>query len=221
MATREVLGELALEYERTAGTPVALQTVGGVEAARRARSGEPLDIVALASEALGLLESEGHLIRGSIVPVADSGVAVAVRAGEARPDLSSGGAVRAAILAAKSIGLSTGPSGVHLIALLESWGIEEIVRDRIVQAPPGVAVGGLVASGEAAIGFQQLSELLPIPGIDIAGPLPAAIQRTTTFAAAICTASTKAAQSRAWLEFVASPATDAVKRRHGMEPPRS
>ena len=145
-------------------------------------------------------------------------MAIAVAAGAPRPDVGSEAAVRDAILRARSIGYSTGPSGAHLVHLFEHWGIADVIAPRIVQAPPGIPVGTLVAGGAVELGFQQLSELMHLPGIDIIGPLPPGIQVATVFSAAVCTASNCPAAAKAWLSFLASPEADATKRRHGMEP---
>lgn len=218
MATREVLAELAELYRRKPGAGVAIESIGGVEAARRIRAGEAFDVAVLADEAMASLESEGRVVRGTRVAVATSGVAVAVRADSAAPDIGTAGAVRKAILAASSIGYSTGPSGVHLARLFESWGIVEAIKSRTVQTPPGVPVGTLVASGEVEIGFQQLSELVHQPGIQVVGLLPPEIQVTTTFSGGICVTSSQHEAARAWLTFITAPETGDVKRRHGMEP---
>ena len=219
MATREVLAELAGLYRRKAGSGVAIESIGGVEAARRIRAGEPFDVAVLADEAMSALESEGRVVRGTRVAVATSGVAVAVRAGVAPPDIGTQDAVRKAILQASSIGYSTGPSGVHLARLFERWGIAEAIKSRTVQPPPGVPVASLVASGQVEIGFQQFSELVHQAGIDVVGTLPPEIQVTTTFSAGLCATSTQHEAARAWLVFITSPQSDDVKRRHGMEPP--
>jgi molybdate transport system substrate-binding protein len=147
-----------------------------------------------------------------------SGVSVAVRAGAAHPDISSEAAVRHAVLAAPTLGCSTGPSGVALTKLFERWGVAQAVAPRLVQAPPGVPVAALVARGDVALGFQQLSELIDVPGIEVVGPLPAAIRIVTTFSAGVCTACNQADAARALLDFLASPACDDAKRRQGMEP---
>ena len=219
MATREVLAELAEEYRRASAIQVAIESIGGVDAARRVRAGEAFDLVVLADDALALLESDGHVVSGSRVAVATSGVAVAVRAGAKTPDMGSEDALRSAVLDAASIGYSTGPSGAHVLRLFERWGIAQAIAPRLVKAPPGLPVGGLVAAGRAEIGFQQLSELVNLPGIRIAGPLPPEIQAVTTFSGGICSASERARDARACLEFLGSPANAAAKRRHGMEPP--
>ena len=218
MATRLLLAELLADFTQRTGQPVHMESVGGVDAAKRVQAGEAFDVVVLASDAIAKLEAAGHLRAGSRVDLVRSGVAVAVRAGAQQPDISSEDAVRAAVLAAPSISYSTGPSGVALAKLFERWGIADQIQSRIVQAPPGVPVGALVASGEVALGFQQLSELLPLEGITILGPLPPAIQVTTIFSAAVATTSAQSEAVRALLDYLASPATADVKRAQGMDP---
>ena len=218
MATRQVLAELVSAYGQRAPGGIAIEAVGGVDAARRVQAGEAFDVVVLASDAIDKLIASGHLRPGSRVDLVRSGVAVAVRAGAALPDLSSEAAVRAAVLAAPSVSCSTGPSGVALGQLFERWGIAAEIAGRMVQAPPGVPVGALVARGEVALGFQQLSELLHVEGISVAGPLPPAIQIVTTFSAGIPVGTARADEVRALLDFMASPEADDAKRRQGMEP---
>jgi molybdate transport system substrate-binding protein len=141
---------------------------------------------------------------------------VAVRAGAARPDIGSEDALKRAVLSARSIGCSTGPSGVKVAALFERWGILEEVRERIVTPPPGVAVGTFVSRGDVELGFQQLSELLHLEGIDVLGPLPASARIVTTFSAGIGSGSSHLDAARALLDFMASPAAAGAKTRHGM-----
>ena len=218
MATRSVLVELAGSYEQRTGRRVAIEVVGGVEAARRVRAGEPADIVVLASNVMEQLEAEGHLVPGSRADVARSSIAVAVRSGAPRPSLEDEASVRQAILDAPRIGYSTGPSGDHIKRLWERWGIAESVSQRAIQAPPGVPVGALVARGEADLGFQQLSELLGLPGIEIVGPLPSEIQVLTVFTAGVIRTSSQPDEARALVAYLTAPEGDAAKRQHGMEP---
>lgn len=218
MATRHVLAELGDAYARQSGQQVDLVSVGGVDAARRVADGEPFDIVVLAADAIDRLVLAGHVDPASRTGIARSGVAIAVPAGAPRPDVGSEAAVRLAILAARSIGYSTGPSGTHLARLFARWDIAELIAPRIVQAPPGVPVGTLVASGEVELGFQQLSELLDLPGIEVLGPLPPEIQVVTLFTAGVCSASVMPEAASALLSYLASPEADAAKRRHGMDP---
>lgn len=218
MATRQVLAELVALYAQQSSDRVGIESVGGVDAAKRVQAGEPFDVVILASDAIDKLVAAGHVSAASKVDLVHSGVAVAVQAGAPVPDIGSEDAVRAAVLAAPSISYSTGPSGVALAQLFERWGIAQEIAPRIVQAPPGVPVGTLVARGEVALGFQQLSELLHVPGITLVGPLPAAIQITTTFSAGVGAASAQPAAAQALLAFMASPAAALPKRKQGMDP---
>jgi molybdate transport system substrate-binding protein len=217
MATRHVLAELADVYVRR-GVEVAVESVGGVDAARRVKAGEPLDFAVLAASAIGDLEAEGHLLRGSRVDIATSAIALAVAAGARKPDIWSADAVRETVARAKRIGYSTGPSGTHLLRLFKEWGLGEAIEARLVKAPPGVPVAALLETGDVELGFQQLSELIHEPGVEVVGPLPPEIQALTTFSGAVCAASTQPDAVRAWLEFAASPDAEAAKRRNGMHP---
>lgn len=222
MATRQLLAELVADYRKQVDIAVRIESVGGVDAARRvmnsAQTGEAFDVVILASDAIDKLIAAGHIDAQSKVDLVDSGVAVAVRSGAKLPDISSEDAVRQAILAAKTISYSTGPSGVALAKLIERWGIADTIAKRIVQAPPGVPVGSLVAKGEVELGFQQLSELIGLDGITVVGPLPPEIQITTTFSAGVCTTSKQADSVKHLLAFMASSQTAEAKRRQGMVP---
>ncbi|UCU92891.1 substrate-binding domain-containing protein [Hydrogenophaga taeniospiralis] len=218
MATKQVLADLIALYRQAhPDTVIELESVGGVDAAKRVQAGEAFDIVALASNAVAQLTTDGKVVAGSTVDVVRSGVALAVRSGAPHPDITSEAAVKQAVLAAHTLGYSTGPSGVQLAKLFERWGIAEQIKDRIVTAPPGVPVGSLVAKGEVELGFQQLSELMSLEGIDVLGPLPADIQIITTFSAGLATASTQPDAVRALLAFLVSPATGPTKQRNGME----
>jgi molybdate transport system substrate-binding protein len=219
MATRQVLGELASAWQQRTGHTVAIESVGGVDAAKRVAAGEAFDVVFLASDALDKLEAAGHVVAGSRVDLVLSSVAVAVPAGSPKPDLSSEAGMKQAVLTAPSIGYSTGPSGTALLQLFERWGIAEQVKPKTVQAKPGVPVGSLIARGEVALGLQQLSELMNLPGIDIVGPLPGPIAIDTLFSGAVCTASKQPDAVRGLLAFMAGPESAETKRRNGMAQP--
>jgi molybdate transport system substrate-binding protein len=221
MATRQVLAELIAAYTYAGGPNVLMQAVGGVDAAKRVQAGEAFDVVLLAAQALDALITSGHLLAGSRVDIVRSPVAVAVREGAAgaiAPDISTEAALRQAVLAAASISFSTGPSGTYLLQLFERWGISASVQDRLVQAPPGVPVGSLVARGEVALGFQQLSELMHLPGIQVLGTLPSGTEHITTFSGAVCATSKQPDAVRHLLAYLAAPDTGAVKHKHGMQP---
>jgi molybdate transport system substrate-binding protein len=217
MATRQVLADLVAAYQQRSGAQVAIESVGGVDAAKRVQAGEAFDVVVLASDAIDKLIASGHVLPQP-VDLVRSGVAVAVQAGAPVPDISTEAAVRQAVLAANSISYSTGPSGVALARLFERWGIAEQIQARIVTPPPGVPVGSLVAKGEVALGFQQLSELINLEGITVVGKLPAEIQIITTFTAGVGAGSAQADAVLAMLAAMASPEASEAKRRQGMDP---
>lgn len=210
MATRQILADLLEQRE------VAIKSMGGLEAAKLVRSGEATDIVILASGVMEKLEAEGHIRPGSRAGFARSGMAVAVRSGTGVPDIGTGEALKKAVLAADKVGYSTGPSGDHLLRLLDQWDITK--RVTLLQASPGVPVGAMIARGEADLGFQQLSELQHVPGIEIVGPLPPDVQLMTVFMAGVAQTSSQAEAAAELITFLTSPETEDVKRGYGMEP---
>jgi len=220
MAMMRLLAELVTPFAIRTGHQIALESAGGVDVVKRIQAGETFDFVVAGSDAIDRLITGSHLSSHSKVDLVRSGVAMAVRAGAPRPDIADEDACKRAIEAARTIGYSTGPSGVALANLFERWGIAGRIRERIVIAPPGVPVGSLVAAGEVELGLQQLSELIHVPGIDVIGPLPASIQIMTTFSGAIGARASRPDIAGALLAFVASPGTDQAKRRQGMEPAR-
>ncbi|MFA5851909.1 MAG: substrate-binding domain-containing protein [Spirochaetales bacterium] len=218
MATRLVLAELAEAFQRRSGHIVSIESVGGVDAAKRVQGGEAFDVVILASDVIDKLIVSGHLLAGGKVDLARSGVAIAVRQGAPKPDIATEEALRRAVLSARSLSYSTGPSGAALAALFERWGVLEEIKGRIVQPAPGTPVGSLIARGDVELGFQQLSELIHLEGITILGPMPPTAPIITTFSGGICAASQQGDAVRAMLEFMASPEAAAAKLRQGMEP---
>lgn len=217
MATRELLTQLVARYERDTGQAVVAEAAGGVDVAKRIQAGEAADVVVLSSNAIDKLIAENKVRAGSRVDLAKSGISVAVRAGAPKPDISTEDAVRRAVQAARTLSYSTGPSGVYLEKTFERWGILTEIRSRIVVPPPGTPVGSLVANGSVELGFQQLSELMTLPGIAVVGPLPDALQSITTFSGGIAASSRDAEDARALLAWLAAPATTAAKQQFGME----
>lgn len=216
MAPRGALAAIISEYARGHAGRVAAQAAGGVDVGRRIAAGEAVDIVILSRDAIDNLVDNGQLIADSRVDVMSSEIAVAVPAGAAHPDLVDEAAVKAAVAAAASVSYSTGPSGRYLEKLFDRWGILDSLRARIVVPPPGVPVARLVAGGQARLGFQQLSELLGVPGIEIVARLPAAIQEITTFTAALTPRCADVAAAREFISFLSSSDLDEIKHRHGM-----
>jgi molybdate transport system substrate-binding protein len=217
MATSGLMRELLAGYTRKTGLPVSLESVGGVDAARRLAAGELFDLVVLASDAIGRLADAGVVDASRKVALVRSGVGVAVHADAPRVDISTEQDMRRAVLEAGRIAVSTGPSGVALLELFARWGIAETIRSRLVQAPPGVPVGAMVARREATLGFQQMSELMGVDGIALLGPLPPAIQITTTFQAAPVRGAAQADAVLALMAYLVSGECGEAKLRHGME----
>jgi molybdate transport system substrate-binding protein len=218
MATRHILADLVKDYEPRSGTKVDIRSMGGVEAAKLTRGGERVDVVALASGVMESLEAEGHIAKGSIREFARSEIALAVTAGALRPSLENEKAVRQAMIEARRLCYSTGPSGDHFKALCEKWGLADSVLARALKAPPGVPVASLVARGDADLGIQQLSELIGQPDVEVVGPLPPEIQAVTVFSAGVSTTSGEPEDAEAFVAYLASVEAHGAIRRHGMEP---
>jgi len=218
IATKQLLADLVAQFQQSHSQEVLVESAGGVDVAKRVQAGEAFDAIVLAANVIDKMTESGHIVAGSRVDLAESGVYVAVRAGATHPDIGSEDALKQAVLAARTVGYSTGPSGVYLTQLFERWGIADQIRNRCVQSKPGVPVGTLIAKGEVELGFQQLSELMNLPDIDIIGPLPAAVQILTTFSAGVATASTQADAVRKLLAFMAGADTAEIKRKNGMGP---
>jgi molybdate transport system substrate-binding protein len=218
MATRRVLAELTKRFEAQSACRVVFESVGGVDVAKRVKAGEAVDAVVLAREVIDEMMRSGHITEGTRRDLVASPVAVAVRAGAGRPDISRVDGVKRAVLAARSVGYSTGPSGRYLAELFARWDDTGALTDRLTVAPAGVPVAALVARGDVELGFQQLSEMLGVEGIDVVGLLPSEIQVVTIFSGGVTRTSTQPQAALALLEFLAAPAAADIKRAHGMEP---
>lgn len=215
---REAYTELVPAFEKATGHRVVTIWGGVNDVAKRIAGGETADIVILPVAQIDDLIKQGKLVAGSRVNVAKSGVGVAIGAGAAKIDIGSSEGLKNALLAAKSISYSTGPSGVHMADLIRKWGIAEQVKSKIVVAPSDTPVGEVVARGGAEIGFQQVSELLRIKGINYLGPLPVDIQETTVFAAALHKGAATPPAAQALVKFLSAPEAIPVIKKAGMDP---
>jgi molybdate transport system substrate-binding protein len=211
------------EFEKSTGNKVVTAygaSMGGAPDSipMRLERGEPADIVIMADTALDELTKAGKVVRGSRVDLVRSVIGMAVRKGTPKPDISSVDALVRALLDAKSIAYSASASGTYLSGeLFPRLGIAEKLKaksHRIVSE----RVGDVVARGDAEIGFQQVSELLPIDGIDYVGPLPDGAQKVTVFSAGIATGARNPEQARKLIEFLAAPAVYPAIRKYGLEP---
>lgn len=214
---------LVPEFERQTGNKVLVAygpsmgtTVNAIPV--RLERGEPADVLIMVGYALADLVKNGKAIADSRVDLVKSGIGVAVKAGAPKPDISSADALKRALLAAKSVAYSDSASGVYVSGdMFQKLGIAEQMQGK-ARKIPATPVGEIVAKGEAEIGFQQISELKPVSGIDIVGPLPPELQKITIFSAAIATASKEPEAGRALIKFLGSPAARDEIVKSGMEP---
>src|SRR5215510_8228503 len=215
------LQDLAPQYQRATGQKVvigATSSIGPDSIGNRIRRGEPVDVLIMAASALDDMIKDGTAAAGSRVDLVRSSIGIAVRAGAPKPDISSVDASKVTLLAAKSIAYSASVSGTYLTSeLFPRLGIAEAIMPKSRRIDRE-RVGAVVARGEAEIGFQQISELLPVPGIEYVGPLPPGAQRVTVFAAGVASTSRNPAAARALIAFLASPAAAAAIRKSGLEP---
>ncbi|WP_327256572.1 substrate-binding domain-containing protein [Streptomyces sp. NBC_01244] len=216
MATRPVLAELTEHIRRAEGLAVRFDSAGGVEIARRVRAGAESDVLVLAEEALAGLADEGYVLGDSLRPLWVSQVVAAVPQGTPVPALRSESDLRAVLLSAKRIAYSTGPSGTALVGLITRLDLAGALGDRLVQAPPGVPAGSLLSSGRADLAFQQHSELMDLPGVVVAGPLPGEHAISSTFCGGVLAVSSRPDRARAVLDFLGSGPAWKTARAKGM-----
>jgi molybdate transport system substrate-binding protein len=215
--------KLAPEYERTTHNKIVTEigpSMGTTHDAipMRIERGEPIDVVIMAEPALAALIKQSKVRADSKVDLVRSSIGMAVKTGAPKPDISTVDALKRALLAAKSVAYSDSASGVYLAnELFPKLGISEQMKakSKMIPADP---VGRFVASGEFEIGFQQISELIPVKGIDIVGPLPPGAQLVTVFSAGILTTAKNPEAGRKFIDWLASPAAYQVIRESGLDP---
>ncbi len=217
MATSRLLADLARTLADEQEFAVRFSSAGGVEVARRVRDGEEADLVVLADTAMAGLDHDGFLVSGTLRPLFVSDVVAAVPDHQEPPALATEGDLAMALVAARRIAYSTGPSGDALVRLVEDWGLADRVAAHLVQAPPGTPVGALLADGEADLGFQQRSELTGIAGVRVVGPLPGAAAIRSTFSGGVLSSSAHPAAAAGALRRLGSPDGEAAVRARGMQ----
>jgi molybdate transport system substrate-binding protein len=217
-ATQQAYRELVPQFEKASGHKVTTVFTGTLDANKRLAAGETYDLLIMSAPSIEEHIKAGKVVAGSRVDLAKSGVGVGVKAGAPKPDISTTEALKRTLSAAKSIGYSTGPSGIYMIGVFQRMGIADEIKPKLKQTPTGVFVGSIIASGEAEIGFQQVSELSHFAGVDYVGPLPAEIQQFTIFSSGIIAGAKEADAATALVNFITAPAAAAVFKRIGMEP---
>src|ERR1700704_2613906 len=208
---KTVMLDLAPDFERTIGTKVVITWGSANGLLKELETGAGGDLAILTAEAIDGLIKEGKVVAGSRIDLARSGIGIAVRKGAHKPDIGSPDALKRALTAAKSVAHSrTGMSGIYFPTVLARLGIADEMKSKIVTPDPGKPVGApvgeVVARGEAEIGVQQISELLPVAGIEIIGPLPASLQKITTFSAGVLSTAKEADAAKALVKFVVAEA---------------
>jgi molybdate transport system substrate-binding protein len=217
-AMREALDAFVPQFERESGHKVTISFYPAATLVLKVKDGAPADIVMTTPDNLAELTTTKHLVDGTRIDFVHSRVGVAVKAGAPAPDIGTPDALKAAFLAAKSIGVSRGPSGVHLLGQMAKIGIADQVKAKMVQPDLGVRVGTLVADGKAEIGVQQVGELLPIKGIVFLGPLPSELQTVIVYGMA------RSANARQWdaasmlVKYLTAPSLGPTLKKIGLDP---
>jgi molybdate transport system substrate-binding protein len=217
-AMTEILEAVLSTFEHDSGHKVKVVFLSSAELPGKIKEGVPADLIVTSPDTIDDLVKAGRIVAGTRVDFMRSRVGVAVRAGGPKPDVSTVDGFKKALLAAKSVGISEGPSGVYLLGVIERLGITEQVKAKAVFTRPGQRVGPLVASGEVEIGVQQITELLATPGIDFVGPLPAALQTTIVYAMARSTGTREPAAVKELVKFLSSKSMAPIARKMGLDP---
>jgi molybdate transport system substrate-binding protein len=217
-AVKDAYLELLPQFEKATGHKVTAVWSSTPDIQKRIAAGEAADLVILANSGTEALITQGKLASSSRANFAKSGIGVAVRAGAPRPDIGSADAVKASVLAAKSVAYSAGASGIYLVSMFQKLGISDQVKSKTATVKPNEPVGEVVARGEAEIGFQQVSELIPVKGIQYLGPLPAEIQNITVFSGGILSGTKEADAATALVKFLTAPPAAPIISKHGLEP---
>jgi molybdate transport system substrate-binding protein len=217
-ATEESYRELVPQFEKASRHKVTTVFTGTLDANKRLAAGETYDLLIMSGPSIDEHIKGGKVVSGSRIDLAKSGVGVGVHTGAPKPDISTTEALKKTLLAAKSIGYSTGPSGVYMVGLFQRMGIAEEIKDKLRRTQTGVFVGSIIANGEAEIGFKQVSELSNFPGVDYVGPLPADIQQMTVFASGILVGAKESDAAKALVKFITTPTAGEAFKKRGMEP---
>jgi molybdate transport system substrate-binding protein len=205
-------------FEHDSGHKVKATFWSGLVLPGKVKEGVQADVIVTTPLAIDDLVKAGKIVGGTTVDFMHSSAGVAVKAGAPKPDISTPEAFKHALLAAKSVGISKGPSGVYMVSLLERLGIADAIKPKAVFTEPGERVGLVIASGKAEIGVQQITELLAMPGIDYVGPLPGPLQTTIVYASARPTNAKETAAAGDFVKFLSSKKVAPIARKMGLDP---
>lgn len=217
-AVKEAVAEIATRFENETNHKPVLSWAGSEAISKRVSGGEIFDVVVNTSAGIDRLAKDGRLVAASKRDLARSAVAVAVKAGAPRPDVSTVEGLRQALLKAESIAISSGASGRYLEQLFQKLGVADQIKHKIKQPQSGAQIGDLLARGEAELGFQQVTELIHAKGFQYLGPLPAEVQNYTIWSVAVHTGSKEAEVAAAFIKAISAPQSAAAIRSSGMEP---
>ena len=217
-ATKEALIEIVPLFERASGHKVNITFGSGPTVVEKIRAGATGDLFIGPDEYNEPLLREGKLVAGSSVDFAHSLTGVAVRAGAPRPDIGTPEKFKSVLLAAKTVSFSEGASGIHIVNVLERLGISDAIKAKRVAPRRDEPVAAVVARGAAEIGIHQISQLLPVEGIDIVGPLPGDLQKVIVYSVSVLPMTTQREAGRALVDFLRSPAAAPIIKKKGLEP---
>jgi molybdate transport system substrate-binding protein len=222
IAVRGAVEELAPQFEKVTGSKLAITWSTAALLLKRVESGEAADVLILTRSGVDTLNNEGKIAPDSEVVLASSGIAIAVKAGARKPDISTPEALKQALLSAKSIACSDpasgGASGVYFAKLLENMGIADAMKVKTKYPPPGGNAASLLTTGEAELAVQQKPEIMQVAGAEVVGLLPGDLNKITEFAAAIGARSKEADAAKAFIKLLQSPQAAAVFRAKGFGP---
>lgn len=222
LGVKEIVDDLGPKFERASGHKLAIQygTLGGV--VKMVKGGETADVVIIPRQGIDGIVKDGKAAAGSVTDIARSEIVVFVRKGAPKPDVSSPEALKRALLAAKSITYGNpadgGASAIHFAKVVDRLGIAKEMKPKTIYSKPGGDTGLMVASGKAELGVTQLQIVMPVAGIEVAGPLPGDLQAATVFSSAIMAGARNEAPARALVNFLRSPEAAKVIRAKGMNP---
>ncbi len=222
IGVQAALEELAPKFEAATGNKLAITWATAAVLVKRVQGGESADLYVLTKQSMDTLATEKKVVEGTESIFASSGMAMVVKAGAPKPDISTPEKFKTALLNAKTVAYSNpvsgGASGVYFGKLLDRMGIADQIKTKTRHPPPSGNSANLVASGEAELAVQQEPEVMSVKGVDVVGPLPADLNNITTYSAAVAEGSAQSAAGKALIQFLHSPDAQSVFKARGLKP---